>query len=46
MELNNYLQQVYRDQHLVTWNVKHLGDEHQGTWLAIVISACFYAEVK
>lgn len=42
MELNNYLQAVYRRQELIIWEIERDGLLHQCTWTAIAYCMFFY----
>jgi len=37
MQLNNYLQETYKNQTTLRWDTQHSGLEHQGTWKAIAL---------
>jgi hypothetical protein len=39
MQLNNYLQQVFRNQTTLSWDMRPPGNEHNGEWLAIAYGA-------
>jgi hypothetical protein len=36
MQLNNFLQRMYGQQHLVRWEMWQEGRAHQGQWVAVV----------